>query len=66
MVGAIHLTSKLDLQIRRAQDMMLEGAKLGHKIPGRFGWQLRTMINGGLLIAHYLDYIRKSVFRGHA
>jgi hypothetical protein len=30
--------------------MMLEGAPLVHRVPGRAGWELRLVVQGGLRI----------------
>jgi len=35
---------------RWAQDLMLEGAPLARQIPGRAGWELRLVVQGGLRI----------------
>jgi len=49
-------------QIQRAKSMMLSGAVLGARIKGRFGLQLRMMINGGLQICKLLENNRENVF----
>ena len=49
-------------QIQRARQMMLEGSILGTRIPGRFGLQLRMMINGGLQICKLLEYNRENIY----
>ncbi|WP_455209260.1 squalene synthase HpnC [Kaarinaea lacus] len=49
-------------QIRRAKSMMISGAPLGRRIPGRFGLQLRMMINGGLQILKLLENQQENVF----
>jgi hydroxysqualene synthase len=33
-----------------ARELMLEGAPLAHRLPGRFGWELRLVVQGGLRI----------------
>ncbi|SEL02158.1 squalene synthase HpnC [Roseateles sp. YR242] len=38
-----------------AQALMLEGAPLVHQLPGRAGWELRLVVQGGLRILHKLD-----------
>jgi hydroxysqualene synthase len=43
-----------------AKDLMLEGAPLVHKLPGRAGWELRLVVQGGLRI---LEKIGHSKFR---
>ena len=49
-------------QIQRAKKMMLDGATLGSRIQGRFGLQLRMMINGGLQICKLLENNKENVF----
>lgn len=49
-------------QIRRAKQMMIDGAILGTRINGRFGLQLRMMINGGLQICKLLENTRENVY----
>lgn len=36
--------------VAEARDMMLQGAPLVHQIPGRMGWELRLVVQGGLRI----------------
>ena len=49
-------------QVQRAKAMMLSGIPLGKQIPGRFGLQLRMMINGGLQIIKLLENQQENVF----
>jgi squalene synthase HpnC len=49
-------------QLQRAKSMMLAGAPLGKRIPGRFGLQLRMMINGGLQVLKLLENQQENVF----
>ena len=49
-------------QIERAKRMMLDGADLGVAIKGRFGLQLRMMINGGLQVCKLLENNKENVF----
>jgi squalene synthase HpnC len=37
-------------QCRLARSLMLQGAPLVHSVPGRAGWELRLMVQGGLRI----------------
>ena len=37
--------------VDRARQLMLEGAPLVHQVPGRAGWELRLVVQGGLRIA---------------
>jgi hydroxysqualene synthase len=47
-----------------ARQLMQQGAPLVHRLPGRFGWELRLMVQGGLRI---LDKIQAHGFNalGH-
>ncbi|MGN1056501.1 MAG: squalene synthase HpnC, partial [Comamonas sp.] len=33
-----------------ARELMLQGAPLVHRVPGRLGWELRLVVQGGLCI----------------
>jgi squalene synthase HpnC len=37
-------------QVQWARAMMLQGAPLVHQVPGRMGWELRLVVQGGLAI----------------
>ena len=45
--GATHLIAA---HARLAREMMLNGSALVHQIPGRAGWELRLVVQGGLRI----------------
>ena len=47
-------------EVRWARELMLAGAPLVHEVPGRAGWELRGVVQGGLRI---LERIERS---GHA
>lgn len=49
-------------QINTARDKMLFGKPLGRAMPGRFGFQLRMMINGGLRVLELLEKQRDDLF----
>ena len=38
-----------------ARELMLHGAPLVHRLPGRFGWELRLVVQGGLLILDKIE-----------
>jgi len=40
-----------------ARELMLSGAPLVHRVPGRAGWELRLVVQGGLRILHKADAI---------
>ena len=52
----------LDFQIDRAQEMMLNGGDLAKDLPGRFGWEIRFTVLGGLRILEKLRRVRGNVF----
>jgi len=47
----------------RTRAMMLEGAPLGHALPGRLGLEIRATIAGGLAILDKIEAARGDVFR---
>jgi squalene synthase HpnC len=50
-------------QIGRARSMLLSGAPLALRLPGRIGLEIRTVVEGGLRILEKLERIRGDVFR---
>ncbi len=42
-------------QVHRARALMLQGAPLVHRIPGRAGWELRLVVQGGLRILDKIE-----------
>lgn len=52
----------IEKQIITARNKMLFGRPLGRTIKGRFGFQLRIMINGGLRILDLLEKQRSNLF----
>ena len=57
-----HMHALVADQVNRAKQMMLEGSILGSRINGKFGLQLRMMINGGLQILHLLEKNKGNVY----
>lgn len=49
------LRELLRLQYRRAHTLLLAGAPLGRRLRGRFGWEMRLIIAGGLRILERLE-----------
>ena len=43
---------------RWARALMLEGAPLVHRLPGRIGWELRLVVQGGLRILDKVDALQ--------
>ncbi|MBC3886293.1 squalene synthase HpnC [Undibacterium griseum] len=50
-------------QTRRAHDLMQSGAGLALHLPGRIGWELRLVVQGGLRIIEKIDRVQGDVFR---
>ena len=53
----------MQFQIDRARQMMLDGAPLARKLPGRMGWELRLIVLGGLRILEKIEAADFDVFR---
>lgn len=53
----------LDFQVQRARRLMLDGAPLARRLPGRIGWELRLVVHGGLRILERIEAVRFDVFR---
>lgn len=49
-------------QVNRARALMQEGAPLGHRLPGRIGLEIRTIIAGGLRILEKIEAVNYDVF----
>ena len=52
----------MDFEIQRARTMMLQGAPLARKLPGRIGWELRLVVQGGLAILDKIEGVGYDVF----
>lgn len=50
-------------QVERARKLMLAGAPLARRMPGRFGWELRLIVLGGLRILEKIEAANYDVFR---
>jgi squalene synthase HpnC len=55
--------SLMRFQIERARTLLLSGAPLTRRLPGRIGLELRTVVQGGLRILEKLERARGDVFR---
>jgi phytoene/squalene synthetase len=53
----------MTFQTNRARAMLHSGAPLAHALPGRIGWELRMIVQGGLRILEKIDQVRGDVFR---
>jgi squalene synthase HpnC len=50
-------------EVARARALMLEGAPLATRLPGRVGWELRMVVQGGLRILAAIERVDYDVFR---
>jgi squalene synthase HpnC len=50
-------------QVERARSMLLAGAPLALRLPGRIGLEIRAVVQGGLRILEKLEQTRGDVFR---
>jgi squalene synthase HpnC len=50
-------------EVERARSMMLSGAPLALRLPGRIGWELRLIVQGGLRILERIESVDYDVFR---
>lgn len=53
----------MQFQVQRARAMMLAGAPLATRLPGRIGWELRLVVQGGLRILERIEAAGYDVFR---
>lgn len=50
-------------EVTRAREMMLAGSPLALRLPGRIGWELRLVVQGGLRILERIEAVEYDVFR---
>jgi squalene synthase HpnC len=50
-------------EVERARSMLLSGSSLALRLPGRIGWELRLVIQGGLRILECIEASDYDVFR---
>jgi squalene synthase HpnC len=48
-------TQLIASEVRQARDLMQQGAALVHRLPGRIGWELRLVVQGGLRILDKIE-----------
>jgi squalene synthase HpnC len=53
----------MGFEVRRARALMLAGAPLALRLPGRIGWELRMVVQGGLRILERIEAADYDVFR---
>ena len=47
--------SSFGAELQFARELMAQGAALVHRVPGRAGWELRAMVQGGLCVLDKVD-----------
>jgi squalene synthase HpnC len=55
--------SLMRFECRRTHDMLVAGAPLAQRLPGRIGFELRLVVAGGLRILEKLDHCHYDMFR---
>jgi phytoene/squalene synthetase len=50
-------------EVERARSLMHSGASLAKRLPGRIGWELRLVVQGGLRILERIERADYDVFR---
>lgn len=53
----------MQFEVDRARRMMIAGAPLARRLPGRMGWELRLVVLGGLRILEKIEAVGHDVFR---
>lgn len=53
----------MQFEVARARAMLISGAPLALRLPGRIGWELRLVIQGGLRILECIEAVDYDVFR---
>jgi squalene synthase HpnC len=53
----------MHFQVERVRSMMLSGAPLACRLPGRIGWELRLVVQGGLRILERIESADYDIFR---
>lgn len=52
----------MQFEVERARAMLVSGAPLSLRLPGRIGWELRLVIQGGLRILERIEQVDYDVF----
>jgi squalene synthase HpnC len=55
--------SLMAFEVQRARSLILTGAPLATRLPGRIGWELRLVVQGGLRILEMIERAGYDVFR---
>ncbi len=59
----VHFREMMRFEVGRARLLMLEGAPLAKRLPGRIGWELRLVVQGGLRILEAIEQANYDIFR---
>lgn len=66
-IAAAHITPAwrhlLRYQIQRTRALLESGAPLAHRLPGRIGWELRLVVQGGQRILERIEQVDFDIFR---
>ncbi len=49
-------------EVRRTRELILDGASLGLRLPGRLGLEIRAIVAGGLRVLGKLEALEEDVF----
>lgn len=58
-----HFRALMAFEVQRARALMNSGAPLALRLPGRIGWELRLVVQGGLRILEAIETVGYDVFR---
>ena len=58
-----HWRNLMQFEVQRARKMMLDAAPLALRLPGRIGWELRLVVQGGLRILECIERVDYDIFR---
>ena len=58
-----HWRALMAFEVNRTRALMLSGAPLARRLPGRIGWELRLVVQGGLRILEAIEQAGYDVFR---
>ena len=53
----------MQFEIHRTRELMQSGSALAKRLPGRIGWELRGVVQGGLRILERIEMVQGDVFR---
>jgi squalene synthase HpnC len=58
-----HWRALMRFEVQRARAMIVSGAPLALRLPGRVGWELRLVVHGGLRILERIEAVDYDVFK---